>query len=60
VAARHGTEPAAVALAWLMAKPTVTAPIASATTSDQLTTLVAATRLKLSADEVTALDQASA
>ncbi|MDB5589486.1 aldo/keto reductase [Enterovirga sp.] len=60
VAAGHGTEPAAVALAWLMAKPTVTAPIASATTSDQLTTLVAATRLKLSADEVTALDQASA
>lgn len=56
VASEKRAEPAAVALAWLMAKPAVTAPIASATSLDQLETLVAATRLELSADEVARLD----
>ena len=56
VAAARGTEPASVALAWLMAKPAITAPIASATTLKQLETLVAATRLSLSADEMARLD----
>ena len=56
VAARKGAEPASVALAWLMAKPAVTAPIASATSLKQLETLVAATSLELSPDEMAKLD----
>jgi aryl-alcohol dehydrogenase-like predicted oxidoreductase len=59
VAARSGSTPASVALAWLMARPSVTAPIASATTLDQLEDLVAATRLKLDADAIKLLDAAS-
>jgi aryl-alcohol dehydrogenase-like predicted oxidoreductase len=42
VASAHGTSPATVALAWLLAKPTVTAPLASATSVEQLAELVAA------------------
>ncbi|WP_375461536.1 aldo/keto reductase [uncultured Enterovirga sp.] len=60
VSAEHGTEPASVALAWLMAKPTITAPIASATTVEQVKTLVAATRLRMLAEDVRRLDEASA
>ena len=60
VAAETGTEPAAVALAWLMAKPSVTAPIASATKPEHVATLVAATRLELTKSQVERLDTASA
>ena len=60
VAAAHGSEPAGVALAWLMAKPSVTAPIASATTPDQVRTLVAAATLELSGADMARLDEASA
>lgn len=60
VAAAHRSEPAGVALAWLMAKPSVTAPIASATTADQIRTLVAATTLDLSTADIARLDEASA
>jgi aryl-alcohol dehydrogenase-like predicted oxidoreductase len=56
VAGQKGAEPASVALAWLMAKPAITAPIASATSPEQLETLVAATRLSLSPDEMARLD----
>lgn len=59
-AARLGATPAGIALAWLMARPGVTAPIASATTPDQLSELVAATRIVLDADAIAALDRASA
>lgn len=59
-AARLGATPAAIALAWLMARPGVTAPIASATTPDQLRELVAATRIVLDAEAIAALDRASA
>lgn len=59
VADKHQTEPATVALAWLMAKG-VTAPIASARTTEQLPSLLAATKLTLPAEDVTALDNASA
>ena len=51
---------AQVALAWLMARPTITAPIASATSVEQLDELIGATRLKLDADAIKALDTASA
>ena len=60
VAMARDATPAQVALAWLIARPSITAPIASATSSKQLADLVAATQLRLSADEVTMLDQASA
>jgi aryl-alcohol dehydrogenase-like predicted oxidoreductase len=56
VSGMTGAEPAAIALAWLMAKPAVTAPIASVTSLKQLDTLVAATTLKLSAEAIAKLD----
>jgi aryl-alcohol dehydrogenase-like predicted oxidoreductase len=59
VAARTKSTPASVALAWLMARPSITAPIASATTLDQLDELIAATRLTLDAEAIKALDAAS-
>lgn len=52
--------PASVALAWLMARPGLTAPIASATTPDQLQDLFKAVELKLDASSIEALNQASA
>jgi aryl-alcohol dehydrogenase-like predicted oxidoreductase len=59
VAASHHSTPASVALAWLMARPSVTAPIASATSSAQLKTLIAAAQLQLGPAAVEALDRAS-
>jgi aryl-alcohol dehydrogenase-like predicted oxidoreductase len=61
VAASHpGATPARVALAWLMARPGITAPIASATSLSQLDELVAATQLALSVEEIGELAAASA
>ena len=51
ISAAHQTTVAAVALAWLCARPTVVAPIASVRTVDQLADLVAMVDLTLSADE---------
>jgi len=59
VAERHDTEPAAIALAWLIARPGVTAPISSATSVKQLETLAHATRISLTAEDVALLDEAS-
>ena len=59
VAARLGSTPARVALAWLMARPGITAPIASATSVEQLHDLVAATKLELDPATVAELDRAS-
>jgi aryl-alcohol dehydrogenase-like predicted oxidoreductase len=59
VSASHRSTPASVALAWLMARPSVTAPIASATSSAQLTTLIAAAQLHLEPAAIEALDHAS-
>lgn len=59
VSERLAATPARVALAWLMARPTVTAPIASATRLDQLDELVASTRLELDPDAIRTLDEAS-
>ena len=55
----HSTQ-ARVALAWLIAKPGITAPIASATSLDQLKDLVEATQLKLPPEAIAKLDAASA
>lgn len=60
IAAAHGTADAAVALAWLLARPTVLAPIASATSPEQLAELVACVDLELSPAELERLDAASA
>jgi aryl-alcohol dehydrogenase (NADP+) len=59
VAASHRSTPASVALAWLMARPSVTAPIASATSSAQLQTLISAAQLQLEPAAIEALDRAS-
>jgi aryl-alcohol dehydrogenase-like predicted oxidoreductase len=56
VAAAHKATPAQVALAWLMARPSVTAPIASATSIGQLKELTPATGIKLSADDLNMLN----
>lgn len=60
VAAAHGAAPAEVALAWLIAREGVTAPIASATSLDQLESLIRSTQLTLSSDDIVRLDRASA
>ena len=60
VASRHGAKSAEVALAWLIAQPGVTAPIASATSLAQVDSLIRAATLALSADDLAALDSAAA
>ncbi len=60
VAERYEATPGQVAIAWQLAQPGITAPIASATSLDQLAGLVKATRLQLDADALEALSQASA
>ncbi|GHB16423.1 aldo/keto reductase [Salinicola rhizosphaerae] len=59
VSKRYDTQPAAVSLAWLLAQPTVTAPIASASKPHHLDALKAACDLKLDADALKTLDDAS-
>ena len=53
-----GASPAQVALAWIMAHPAITAPLASATSIEQLNELMAAARLTLPTDVVDALNAA--
>jgi aryl-alcohol dehydrogenase-like predicted oxidoreductase len=60
VAARHSATPAQIALAWLIAQPCVTAPIASATSLKQLHEIMQAPRLKLPREDLQTLDKASA
>lgn len=60
VAEQHNATPGKVALAWLIARPSITAPIASATNLEQLNDLVDATRLELDQSSIELLNQASA
>jgi len=60
IAKQTGAKQASIALAWLLAQPTITAPIASATSIDQLESLFAAVDLKLDGDSLDKLTQASA
>lgn len=60
LAAESRSSLAQLAIAWQLHKPFITAPIASATSKKQLDDLIAATSLKLSAEQVTLLDEASA
>ena len=59
VGRRYGSSPATVALAWQIARPSITAPIASATNVDQLDELAAATRLDLDRAAIEQLNFAS-
>jgi aryl-alcohol dehydrogenase-like predicted oxidoreductase len=60
VAAKHRATPAKVALAWVMAQPSITAPIVSATNLDQLNDLISSVELKLDRESIELLNQASA
>ncbi len=59
VAARYNATPAQIALAWLIAKPAMTAPIASATSVAQLQEIMKAPAVRLDADAVGQIDTAS-
>ena len=60
VSEEAGVQQASVALAWLLAQPTITAPIASATSTTQLEALFAAVELQLTAAQLKSLTDASA
>lgn len=59
VSAKHSAKQAEVALAWAIARPGVTAPIASATKPSQMDSLIKAASLKLTAADMAELDKAS-
>ena len=60
VAAQYNSTPAGVSLAWLLTRPTVAAPIASATNSRQLDELLNGVQIKLNAEAIDLLDRARA
>jgi aryl-alcohol dehydrogenase-like predicted oxidoreductase len=60
IAKAHHCSPARISLAWLLTRPVVTSVILGAKRFDQLQDNLAAVELKLSADEITQLDEASA
>ncbi|MGB8336871.1 MAG: aldo/keto reductase [Desulfobacterales bacterium] len=60
VARQHGLTPVKIALAWLIAQPSITAPIASATSLEQLQELIEATDVELDGSSVDLLNEASA
>jgi aryl-alcohol dehydrogenase-like predicted oxidoreductase len=60
VSTTHKVTPAQVSLAWLVARPSITAPIVSATSVKQLEEILKAATLKLSAGDIATLDKASA
>jgi len=59
VAKKHHVEPASVALAWLIYRPSITAPIASVTDLSQLKSFTEAANLKLLPEDISLLDKAS-
>jgi aryl-alcohol dehydrogenase-like predicted oxidoreductase len=60
VAGHYHSTPASVSLAWLIARPSITAPIASATSLAQLNDLIEATKLQLEQSSIVTLNEASA
>jgi aryl-alcohol dehydrogenase-like predicted oxidoreductase len=60
VAGRQNSTPTAVSLAWLIARPGITAPIVSATSVAQLRQVMAGAQLKLADADIAAIDAASA
>ena len=59
VSERYHSTPASVAIAWLIARPSVTAPIASATSLEQLQDILKAAELKLDKQDIDSLNAAS-
>lgn len=59
VAQKYNATPARVSLAWLLARPSITAPIVSATTLEQLKDLIASVELRLDQPSIQLLNQAS-
>jgi aryl-alcohol dehydrogenase-like predicted oxidoreductase len=59
VAKQYGSTPAKVSLAWIISRPSITAPISSATTLEQLNDLIEATNLQLDHPSIELLNQAS-
>jgi aryl-alcohol dehydrogenase-like predicted oxidoreductase len=60
VAAKYKSNPAMVAMAWVFARPSITAPIASATNLEQMNELIASAQLDLDEASLEFLNQASA
>lgn len=60
VSEQYNANPASIALAWLIARPSVTAPIASVTNLTQLEDLVKAANIRLDNEDLAILDEASA
>jgi len=60
VSEQYSADQASIALAWLIARPSITAPIASVTSLDQLEDLKKAATLKLNVEDIAILDEASA
>lgn len=60
VAFAHGVPPATIALAWLLAKPTIVAPVVSATRPEQVEALMSAASVELQRSQLVELDRASA
>lgn len=60
VAAKHQATPAQVSLVWLLARPSITAPIVSATSLKQLDEVVGAIQLRLEVEDINRLNEASA
>ncbi|HLG78663.1 MAG TPA: aldo/keto reductase, partial [Ktedonobacteraceae bacterium] len=59
IARAHNATPSQVALAWLIARPSITAPIASATSVEQVHELIGAAELRLTHDEIERLNTVS-
>lgn len=59
IASNYNSSPASVAIAWIMTRPGITAPIASATSIKQLKDIIAATELQLNNRDVEVLNNAS-
>jgi len=59
VASKHNTQPAAVALAWIMSQPHIGAPIVSATSESQLKTMFSAVQISLDKEDLQMLDTVS-
>jgi aryl-alcohol dehydrogenase-like predicted oxidoreductase len=60
IAAQHGCAPASIALAWLLSKPNVVAPVVSVSSAGQVVDLIAAASIQLSRAQATELDRVSA
>ncbi len=59
ISAKHNTQSATVSLAWLLSNPVITAPVVSATSKNQLQTIIDAPALQLDAEDLELLENAS-